>query len=128
MIGTLRREVLDHILILGEAHARQVLATYQGHYNAPPSRPLPTTSPGSRSTTGPWGSQPQSPAYPHPRRRDQRVQICRLTRSDDYSSLTHCAVPIVSAGSPARSTARRPQSPGGAARAAPHWNIGLVHF
>ncbi|KUL44652.1 MULTISPECIES: integrase core domain-containing protein [Streptomyces] len=34
MIGTFRREVLDHMLILGEAHARQVLATYQRHYNA----------------------------------------------------------------------------------------------
>ncbi|WP_237710711.1 transposase [Saccharopolyspora spinosa] len=34
MIGTLRREVLDHILILGKAHASQVLAEYQRHYNA----------------------------------------------------------------------------------------------
>lgn len=34
VIGTLRREVLDHTLILGEAHARQVLAAYQRHYNA----------------------------------------------------------------------------------------------
>ncbi|MFD8386216.1 integrase core domain-containing protein [Streptomyces sp. NPDC059679] len=33
VIGTVRREVLDHILILGEAHARQVLAEYQRHYN-----------------------------------------------------------------------------------------------
>jgi putative transposase len=33
VIGTLRREVLDHILILGETHARQVLAEYQRHYN-----------------------------------------------------------------------------------------------
>ncbi|MFC5673654.1 integrase core domain-containing protein [Streptomyces incanus] len=32
--GTLRREVLDHVLILGEAHAGQVLAEYQKHYNA----------------------------------------------------------------------------------------------
>jgi transposase len=32
-IGTLRRELLDHILILGEAHARQVLKTYEDHYN-----------------------------------------------------------------------------------------------
>ncbi|WP_223839126.1 transposase [Saccharopolyspora pogona] len=34
MIGTLRREVLDHILILGKAHACRVLAEYQRHYNA----------------------------------------------------------------------------------------------
>ena len=33
VIGTIRREVLDHILILGEAHARQVLKTYESHYN-----------------------------------------------------------------------------------------------
>jgi putative transposase len=33
VIGTIRREVLDHILITGQAHARQVLAAYQTHYN-----------------------------------------------------------------------------------------------
>ncbi|USX56328.1 integrase core domain-containing protein [Lentzea sp. HUAS12] len=33
IIGSIRREVLDHILIMGEAHARQVLAAYQVHYN-----------------------------------------------------------------------------------------------
>jgi hypothetical protein len=33
VIGSIRREVLDHVLILGEAHARQVLAAYQAHYN-----------------------------------------------------------------------------------------------
>ncbi|MET7906449.1 integrase core domain-containing protein [Streptomyces sp. NPDC005355] len=33
VIGSIRREVLDHVLILGEAHARQVLAVYQSHYN-----------------------------------------------------------------------------------------------
>ncbi|PWK80704.1 integrase-like protein [Lentzea atacamensis] len=33
IIGTIRREVLDHVLITGEAHARQVLAAYQIHYN-----------------------------------------------------------------------------------------------
>ncbi|MFF3877143.1 integrase core domain-containing protein [Streptomyces sp. NPDC001978] len=33
VIGTIRREVLDHILIVNEAHAHQVLAEYQEHYN-----------------------------------------------------------------------------------------------
>ncbi|WP_323181309.1 integrase core domain-containing protein [Streptomyces sp. NBC_00154] len=33
VIGTSRREALDHILIMNEAHARQVLAEYQEHYN-----------------------------------------------------------------------------------------------
>lgn len=33
VIGSIRREVLDHVLILGEAHARQVLAVYESHYN-----------------------------------------------------------------------------------------------
>jgi hypothetical protein len=31
VIGTIRRELLDHILITGEAHARRLLATYEDH-------------------------------------------------------------------------------------------------
>ena len=34
LVGTLRREVIDRMLILGEAHLRAVLAEYQAHYNA----------------------------------------------------------------------------------------------
>jgi putative transposase len=33
LIGTLRREVLDRTLILGQVHLRAVLAEYQEHYN-----------------------------------------------------------------------------------------------
>jgi putative transposase len=33
LAGTLRREILDRVLILGEAHVRAVLTDYQAHYN-----------------------------------------------------------------------------------------------
>jgi putative transposase len=33
LVGTLRREALDRVLILGAAHLRSVLAEYQAHYN-----------------------------------------------------------------------------------------------
>jgi transposase InsO family protein len=51
MIGSIRRECLDHVIIFGEAHLRRVLAAYAAYYNgirthlalgkdAPVSRPV----------------------------------------------------------------------------------------
>jgi putative transposase len=33
LVGTLRRKLLDRVLILGVRHLRAVLAAYQAHYN-----------------------------------------------------------------------------------------------
>ena len=56
VIGTLRRECLDHLIVVDEQHLRSVLAEYVGYYNrdrphrtlglqTPEPRPRPTTDP-----------------------------------------------------------------------------------
>ena len=54
MIGTLRRELLDRILIHGETHLRRVLNEYLTHYNtARPHRTLRQLSPHQTETAPP---------------------------------------------------------------------------
>jgi transposase InsO family protein len=54
LIGSIRRECLDHMVVLGEAHLRRILRSYAGYYNdfrthrsldkdAPVSRPIQRT-------------------------------------------------------------------------------------
>jgi putative transposase len=51
LIGTLRRELLDRVLIISEQHLRAVLTEYQAHYNtARRTRALPSVSPTANLT------------------------------------------------------------------------------
>lgn len=53
-IGTVRRECLDRILILGEGHLRRVVDEYVAHYNQHrPHRSLHQTAPATTSDTDP---------------------------------------------------------------------------
>ena len=60
--GTLRREVLDRVLILGEAQPRAILANTKKHYNtAGRTRPSPSASPGRTRRSQRHRDQPRHP-------------------------------------------------------------------
>jgi transposase InsO family protein len=61
LVGTLRRECLDHLVVINEAHLRAILAEFARFYNR--ERPhrtlrLETPEPVARSTTGPIRGSP----------------------------------------------------------------------
>jgi transposase InsO family protein len=61
VIGTLRRECLDHVIVVDEQHLRSVLAEFVRYYNQErPHRTLGLQTPDSRSRplTGPVRSRP----------------------------------------------------------------------
>jgi putative transposase len=75
VIGTLRRECLDRVLILGRRHLEAVLSEYVAHYNAHrPHRSLSQRSPSALDTT---------PAH------IGDVELARLRRTDRLADLIH---------------------------------------
>jgi putative transposase len=54
MIGTLRRELLDRILIVNERHLRRIISIYLHHFNtARPHRTLGQLAPAQAETHSP---------------------------------------------------------------------------
>jgi transposase InsO family protein len=61
LIGSIRRECVDHIIVVGEMHLRRILKSYAGYYNSVrPHRSLNKDAPVSRPVqrTGNIRSQP----------------------------------------------------------------------
>lgn len=96
LVGTLRRELLDRVLILGEEHLHAVLTGYQAHYNT--ARPHQGIAPArSRRRTRRYPRRPDrhrhttGPSKTYPQRPDQRVHARRLR---DGTAAGHQADPI----------------------------------
>jgi len=97
IIQTLRHELCEHVLVLNEAHARQLLATYCRHYNdhrphqarnqLPPDTDRQPATVHHLHTSG--------ATHLRPRRVDQRIPIRRLTCSDDFSGGAGCGPPCL---------------------------------
>ena len=84
LVGTLRRELLDHVLILGKAHLRTVLAEYQVHYNtARPHQGIAQRVPDGKHDGGHLAVAALDPRTDLPKTRpgrpDQRILARRLT-------------------------------------------------
>ena len=75
MIGTIRRECLDRMLIVGRYHLETVLAEYVEHYNAHrPHRSLSQRPPADSDATPPTIGE---------------VDAARLRRADRLGGLIH---------------------------------------
>jgi transposase InsO family protein len=101
-VGTLRRECLDHLLIYGERHLRQILAKYTQHYNEHrPHQSGPTTS-AARARPDDRCDHPDQARASRPRP-DQRVLKSSLMIAE---TLTQNPCPSFGAAQAARSAER----------------------
>jgi hypothetical protein len=81
---TLRREILDRVLILGQAHLRAIVTEYQAHYNtARPHQGIAQRVPDGEGATHPAtetnANARADPPKTHSRQPDQRIRSRRLT-------------------------------------------------
>jgi len=75
-IGSLRRELLDRILILNRRQLDHVLRVFLDHYNTHRPHPLPWPNPASPANGNTaTRRRPRCPAAPTARWRDQRVHV-----------------------------------------------------
>ena len=88
LVGTLRREILDRVLILGEQHLRAVLTEYQAHYNTGRLHqgiaqrvPDDDRAPPRATVTTEVDAQ-QIRRKIRPQRPDQRIHARRMTPED----------------------------------------------
>jgi hypothetical protein len=63
LIGSIRRECLDHFVILGEAHLRRILGAYAAYYNVSRTHRSPAT-PSRRISPYPRGANASRPRGP----------------------------------------------------------------
>jgi hypothetical protein len=92
MIGTLRREVFDRLLIVNEHHLRQVLTEYLRHYNAArPHRALGQLAPAQAHTRPPQTNlaehwiRGKRVLSAHTRVSDRRVTAQAATRKEQVT-------------------------------------------
>ena len=77
MIATLRRELLDRVLVVNERHLRRILTIYLHHFN----NALPRIAPRSTTQVTPTAlvtARPSPPTSRSARRADQRIRPGRM--------------------------------------------------